>query len=291
MIQKHRLNLSGIVFAIPAVALVGTFFLYPLIRVGVMSLQHYSVLGENAFVGLSNYRATLTDGEFWASLWNTVIYTAIVTPMIFLPAFFVAILLSSTSSTTVFLRTVFFVPVAISFVAASYIWIWIYQDSYGVLNYVLMKAGVLASPVHWLGRTWLARLMVSLMISWKTFGLSMIIIVAGLQGIPAEVYEAADIDGASPWQRLSRITLPLIRPTLLLALILSLAGSFKAFDQFVIMTSGGPMRSTQTVVMYINKLGFERYDLGHGAAVSVMFLILLLSLSYQQLRLGGYFDE
>ena len=154
-----------------------------------------------------------------------------------------------------------------------------------------MKAGVLASPVHWLGRTWLARLMVSLMISWKTFGLSMIIIVAGLQGIPAEVYEAADIDGASPWQRLSRITLPLIRPTLLLALILSLAGSFKAFDQFVIMTSGGPMRSTQTVVMYINKLGFERYDLGHGAAVSVMFLILLLSLSYQQLRLGGYFDE
>jgi len=270
---------------------VALFFVYPLVQVLALSFQNYSVLGASEFIGINNYRSVVVDSEFWQSLWNTVIYTLIVTPIIFLPALTLAILLSTTKPATVFLRTVFFIPVAISFVAASYIWVWIYQDSYGVLNYALLEIGAIPSPVHWLGRPWLARLMVSIMIAWKTMGLSMIIIVAGLQSIPLEVYEAASIDGASGRQKLFNITLPLVKPTLLLALILSLAGSFKAFDQFMIMTRGGPMRTTQTMVMYINKLGFEYYEIGRGSAVSVLFLVLLLTISYQQLRLGGYFDE
>lgn len=291
MTIRKAAGLQGFLFSVPALVLVGVFFVYPLLRVVSMSLQEFTVMGASDFVGVGNYLTVLSQGEFWQSLGNTLIYTFLVTPLIFLPAFFLAVLLNSTNYTTVFLRTIFFIPVAVSFVAGSYIWVWIYHDTYGILNVALMDLGIIESPVRWLGRTWIARIMVSVMISWKTLGLSMIIIIAGLQGIPREVYEAANIDGASRAQKLGLITLPLVRPTLLLALILSLAGSFKAFDQFVIMTGGGPMRSTQTMVMYINKLGFEYYELGNGAAVSVVFLAILLTVSYQQLRMGGYFGE
>lgn len=117
------------------------------------------------------------------------------------------------------------------------------------------------------------------------------ILIAGLQSIPLEVYEAAKIDGATKFQEFYCITLPLLRPTLILALIISIAGSFKAFDHFYIMTTGGPLKTTQTIVMYINKVGFEYYDIGRGSAISVIFLIILLIISYLQLKLGGFTND
>jgi multiple sugar transport system permease protein len=133
--------------------------------------------------------------------------------------------------------------------------------------------------------------MVSIMVAWKTLGFTMIIVIAGLQGISPQIYEAASIDGAEKSQVFRYITLPLLRPTLVLALILSLAGSFKAFDHFYIMTKGGPLKTTETIVMYINKIGFEFYDIGFGSAVSVIFLGILLLISYLQLKAGGFQNE
>jgi multiple sugar transport system permease protein len=286
-----RKLLTSIAFLTPVLVLLTLFFLYPLVQVVIMSVQDWQVLGTNQFVGLANYVNAVHDVEFWQSLWNTVIYTVIVTPLIFLPAILLSFLLQQTTTLTKALRTLYFLPVTISFVAAGYIWAWIYNDTYGVLNYILVSGDLLPRPIDWLGETWRARVMVSVMIAWKTQGLSMMILLAGLQSVPNEVYEAARIDGAQRRQELFHITLPLIRPTLLLALILSVAGSFKAFDHFYIMTQGGPLRTTQTIVMYLNKIGFEFFELGKGASVSVLFLILLLFLSYQQLRIGGYFDE
>ncbi|TYB82682.1 MAG: sugar ABC transporter permease [Kosmotoga sp.] len=291
MRQRTRKVFLGILFLSPVLVMVSIFFLYPLFRVVLMSFQKWQVLGGSEFIGFENYTEALSDNEFWKSLWNTTIYAAIVTPMIFLPAVFLATALKKTSKKTNFFRTVYFLPYAISFVAASYMWKWIYNDMYGLLNYALISMNLINQPVNWLGGTWSARIMVSIMVAWKTLGFSMIIIIAGLQGISPALYEAARIDGAKKWQEFRYITLPLLRPTIILALIISVAGSFKAFDHFYIMTQGGPLKTTQTIVMYINKVAFEYYDLGLGAAISVIFLGILLFISYMQLKAGGFSNE
>jgi len=291
MRQRTRKAFLGILFLSPALVMVSIFFLYPLFKVVMMSFQKWQVLGASEFIGLENYKEALSDNEFWKSLWNTTIYAAIVTPMIFLPAIFLATALKKTSKKTKFFRTVFFLPYAISFVAASYMWKWIYNDMYGLLNYALISMNLISQPINWLGGTWSARVMVSIMVAWKTLGFSMIIIIAGLQGISPAIYEAARIDGAKKWQEFRFITLPLLRPTIILALIISIAGSFKAFDHFYIMTQGGPLKTTQTIVMYINKIAFDYYNLGLGAAISVIFLGILLFISYMQLKAGGFSNE
>jgi len=285
---RTKTTISSLIMLSPILVLVIVFFVYPLFRVFFMSLQDWHPLGRPEFIGFSNYRGVLSSTEFWVSFYNTIIYTLIVTPMIMIPALYFAVVLNKTSLKSKFFRTVFFLPVAISFVVASYIWQWIYNDIYGLLNYILASIGLIDQPVVWLGETWLARVMVSVMVAWKTTGFSMMILLAGLQAIPHEVYEAAKIDGANSRQEFWRITLPLLRPTLMLALIISIAGSFKAFDHFYIMTGGGPMRTTQTIVMFINKYSFEFYRVGAGAAASVILLVVLLALSSLQLRIGGF---
>ncbi|AFK07988.1 sugar ABC transporter permease [Mesotoga sp. HF07.pep.5.2.highcov] len=291
MKQKTRKGLFGFIFLLPVIVMISIFFIYPLIKVVLMSFQEWKIMGGSSFVGLSNYKKALVDDEFWKTLWNTVIYAIIVTPMIFVPAVLLANALKKTSRSTKIFRTIFFIPYAISFVAASYIWQWIYNDSYGILNYILISLNLIGQPINWLGQTWLSRVMVSIMVAWKTLGFTMIIVIAGLQGISPQIYEAASIDGAEKSQVFRYITLPLLRPTLVLALILSLAGSFKAFDHFYIMTKGGPLKTTETIVMYINKIGFEFYDIGFGSAVSVIFLGILLLISYLQLKAGGFQNE
>ncbi|CCU85179.1 MULTISPECIES: sugar ABC transporter permease [Mesotoga] len=291
MKQKTRKGLFGFIFLLPVIVMISIFFIYPLIKVVLMSFQEWKIMGGSSFVGLSNYKKALVDDEFWKTLWNTIIYAIIVTPMIFVPAVLLANALKKTSRSTKIFRTIFFLPYAISFVAASYIWQWIYNDSYGILNYILISLNLIGQPINWLGQTWLSRVMVSIMVAWKTLGFTMIIVIAGLQGISPQIYEAASIDGAEKSQVFRYITLPLLRPTLVLALILSLAGSFKAFDHFYIMTKGGPLKTTETIVMYINKIGFEFYDIGFGSAVSVIFLGILLLISYLQLKAGGFQNE
>lgn len=275
----------------PVLLLVSIFFIYPLINVLITSFQKWQVLGASEWIGFENYIETFQDREFWQSLWNTIIYTLIVTPFIFIPATIFAVILRKTSKSSNFFRVAFFVPYVISFVVASYIWLWIYNDTIGILNYLLLSFNIIKQPINWLGGTWISRIMVSLMVSWKTFAFSMIILIAGLQAIPLEVYEAAKIDGATKSQEFLYVTLPLLRPTLILALIISIAGSFKAYDQFYIMTQGGPLKTTQTIVMYLNKVGFEYYNIGKGSAISVLFLIMLLIVSYFQLKLGGFSND
>jgi len=271
-------------FLAPAVALNLTFFVYPLIRVFQMSFYKWSVLGSNQFLALGNYERLLNDPLFWKSLSNTVIYAIVVTPGIFLLAMALALLLNQRLPLTNIFRTVYFIPVAISFVVSSLVWLWIFNELYGILNYVLSFLGIISSRVSWLGSTWNARLSVSLMVVWKTAGFSMMILLAGLQGVPTEVYEAASIDGANARQRLFYVTLPLIRPTFVMALMVSLIGSFLAFDHFHVMTQGGPANGTLTIVMYIFRTGFEYFNLGYGSAMSIVLLLILIILSLIQTR-------
>ena len=279
--SKHR---TGMLFLTPAVALNLVFFVHPLIRVFQMSFYNWSVLGTNRFLGLGNYERLVNDPLFWKSLSNTVIYTLIVTPGIFLLALALALLLNTKLPGTNVFRTIYFVPVAISFVVASLVWLWIFNELYGILNYALSSLGIISSRVSWLGSTWNARLSVSTMVIWKTAGFSMMILLAGLQGVPVEVYEAASIDGANARQRLLYVTLPIIRPTFVMALMVSLIGSFLAFDHFHVMTQGGPANGTITIVMYIFRTGFEYFNLGYGSAMSIVLLIVLIILSLIQTR-------
>lgn len=279
---------TSVLFMLPAVLLACIFFYVPLARVVQMSMYDWPILGPKKFVGVANYLMLVNDGEFWMSLWNTVIYTIIVTPLIFIPAFSLAILINRRLKGVAFFRSIYFLPVTISFVVASYIWTWMYHDQLGIINYVLLQLRLIDQPIDWLGSTWLARLAVSVMIAWKTTGFSMLILLAGLQGIPEDLYEAASIDGASSWQKHRFITLPLLRPTFALALVLSVAGSFQAFDHFYVMTQGGPLKTTQTFVMYLRKISFEYFKLGRGAAASIFFLIVLFLVSLLELRIGRF---
>ncbi len=286
-----RANNKGIPYILPVAVLLVIFFLVPLLNVIKMSMMEWAILGESTFVGFSNYLRTFQTKEFWASMGNTTIYSILVTPMIFFPAMLFAVTLSKPSRISSLFRTLLFIPCAISLVASSYIWSWILSDTYGILNYMLKASGILNEGKNWLGSTWSARLWISISVAWKTLGFSMVILLAGLSSISPSITEAAKIDGAGNSRIFFSITLPLIRPTLALALIMSVAGSFKGFDQFVIMTGGGPMRTTQSIIMYINKIAFDFYDLGGSAAISVIFLVVLVTLSYYQNKLGGYGND
>lgn len=280
--------LQSFIFLLPVMMFATIFFFIPLIKVVYMSFFEGAILGESVFVSLGNYKVLLEDAEFWRAMGNTLIYAIIVTPIIFIPAIFLAVLLNKKTKGVKFFRAIYFLPVTISLVVASYIWNWIYSDLYGILNYILRSLNIISEPILFFGSTWMARFSVSIMVGWKTIGFSMLIILAGLQGIQQILYEAASIDGANQWQKFKFVTLPLLRPTLTFALIISIAGSFKAFDQFYIMTGGGPARSTETIIMYLQKIGFEYYKLNYAAAISVVFLILLLFISALQFWAGRF---
>ena len=168
---------------------------------------------------------------------------------------------------------------------ASLIWMWMYNEMYGIINFLFKYVGLIDQPVAWLGKTWLARISVSVMIVWKTAGFSMVLLLAGLQGIPESIYEAASIDGASGIKKFMYVTFPILKPTFALALLISFIGSFLAFDHFYVMTGGGPANTTQTVVMYIFKTSFNFFKLGYGAAISIFLLIVLVILSFGQIKL------
>jgi len=280
--------LQSFIFLLPVMLFAIIFFFIPFLKVVYMSFFKGAILGESVFVSLDNYKVLLEDAGFWRAMGNTLIYTIIVTPIIFIPAVFLAVLLNKKIKSVKFFRAIYFLPVTISFVVASYIWNWIYSDIYGILNYLLRSLHIIDNPILFFGSTWLARFSVSIMVGWKTIGFSMLIILAGLQGIQQILYEAASIDGANQWQKFKFITLPLLRPTLTFALIISVAGSFKAFDHFYIMTGGGPARSTETIIMYLQKIGFEYYKLNYAAAISVIFLVLLLIISALQFWAGRF---
>ncbi|MDD4218951.1 MAG: sugar ABC transporter permease [Sphaerochaetaceae bacterium] len=282
---------NGFLFSLPVILLVLIFFVYPLFDVFRISFMEWTVIGTKKYIGFSNYLKTFQEFEFWQSLSNTLIYTIMVTPLIFIPALLAAILLKSNNTRNSILRTIFFIPCTISLVASSYIWNWLLNDSYGIFNYFFIKMGFVSEGINWFSSTWSARVIICISVAWKTFGFSMIFILAGLSSISPDIYEAAEIDGCNKKRAFFSITLPLVKPTLMLALILSIAGSFKGFDQFLIMTGGGPMRTTQPIIMYINKVAFNAYDMGRSAAISVLFLLILLFVSYQQIRLGGYYDD
>ncbi|MEI3853611.1 MULTISPECIES: carbohydrate ABC transporter permease [unclassified Ensifer] len=284
-VRRRRNQLAGILFVTPAFLLVLTFFVIPLGMAFWMSLHNWPLLGRPRFIWFDNYARLAQDAQFWASLRFTVYYTLTVTVAIFSVAFPMALFAEKSRPLTKLYRTAFFLPVVVGFGSASLLWAWLLDVDSGLFSPAAHYLGLTDKRVNLLADFNTTFWSIIIMVVWKTAGFNMIILLTGLQGISTEVQEAARMDGASPWQRFRRITLPLMRRTIALALILSVAGSMLAFDQFYIIADGGPQNSTVTAVYWIFSQSFVSFHLGYGAALSMVLLAILVVISVVQLRL------
>lgn len=285
--KKGKLHRSVIpfLFICPVIVMNLIFFCLPFLQSLSMSFFEWPLLGEKTFVGLGNYQTLLADDQFRTSLLFTMKYTLFVTPGLFLMAFILALLIDGKFKGVTLFRTIYFSPVVISMTSCSLIWLWIYNDLYGILNYILQKLHIIDEAILWMGSEKTSLPAIVFMITWKMAGFSMLIILAAFQSVDTEVYESAAIDGASKARQFFHITLPIIRPQVGLALIMSVIGSVLAFEQFLIMTKGGPTETTTTLVHYIYNTSFKYYNFGYGSAMTIVLLMIMLALSFAQMRL------
>lgn len=285
--KKGKLHRSVIpfLFICPVIVMNLIFFCLPFLQSLAMSFFEWPLLGEKTFVGLGNYQTLLADDQFRTSLLFTMKYTLFVTPALFLMAFILALLIDGKFKGVTLFRTIYFSPVVISMTSCSLIWLWIYNDLYGILNYILQKLHIIDEAILWMGSEKTSLPAIVFMTTWKMAGFSMLIILAAFQSVDTEVYESAAIDGASKARQFFHITLPIIRPQVGLALIMSVIGSVLAFEQFLIMTKGGPTETTTTLVHYIYNTSFKYYNFGYGSAMTIVLLLIMLALSFAQMRL------
>lgn len=281
----QRRKITGILFVLPTVLFVIIFFIIPLLMTFFMSFHDWPLFGERAFIGVDNYVDLTTDRQFLKSLDFTVRYTLLITPPIFILGFFLASLVRHNIPGIGIFRTIFFMPVVIGLGVSSLLWVWLLNDQVGIINKIMLDMGFVTKPQLFMARPDSAMAVVILSVVWKTVGFTMILLLAGLQGIPDELYESAEVDGAGYFQKLLWITLPLMRRTIALALILSVIGSFLSFDQFYIMTNGGPRNSTISIVYWIFNNSFTYFKMGYGAAMSIVLLAILVFLSAVQFYL------
>ena len=277
-------------FLTPALIVLGVFFLLPVIGALVLSFTDYDLYAladphNVRFVGLRNYGALLHRPEFWAALGHTVYFVAVGVPLSMTISLGAALLLNSPlARARALFRTALFAPVVTTVVAVAIVWRYLFNTRYGVVNALLAWLGL--HPVDWLGDPHWAMPTIILFAVWKNFGYNMIIFMAGLQAIPAELYEAARMDGASPWRQLRHITLPLLQPTLLMVSILTVSGYFQLVAEPYVITEGGPLQSTVSVLYLMYDDGFTWWNLGSASAVAFALFIVMFAVTALMLRLS-----
>lgn len=266
-------------FLAPFVALYVLFIIGPAIYGLVMSFFDTSLVkpGLSSFAGLGNYAEALQSKDFWSSLWHTIWFTILTTPPLIVLGFVLALLADRVGRGRWFFRLAFFAPFILPSAVMALIWIWIYTPGLGILETALKTIGI-GAP-NWLGDASWAMPSLAISTVWWTLGFNFILYLAGLQDIPAELYEAAEIDGAGPWQQIRHITIPLLARTTTLVAVLQVIASLKVFDQMYIMTAGGPNFSTRSVLEYIYDQGFTNFRVGYASALSMLFFVVVLAVS------------
>jgi multiple sugar transport system permease protein len=274
-------------FLAPALVLIFIFFFLPVVAALVLSFTDFDIyavgdLSNARWVGLRNYTQLLTTPLFWQALGNTFYFALVGGPLSIGVSLGAALLLNHRLVRFKGLfRTVYFAPFVTTLVAVAIVWRYLYHTRYGLLNYGLGAFGV--GPIDWLGDPRWAMPAIILMTVWKSFGYNMLIFIAGLQAIPEELYEAARIDGASAWQRFRHVTLPGLAPTLVFVAVITMIGFFQLFVEPYVMTSGGPLRSTTSVVLLMYEEGFRWWRMGHAAAVAFILFVVILAATLLQL--------
>ncbi|HUW53412.1 MAG TPA: sugar ABC transporter permease [Rhodanobacter sp.] len=277
-------------FLAPALLVLGVFFILPVIAALGLSLTDYDLyaladIHNLRFVGLHNYWALLHRPLFWSALGNTFYFVAVGVPLSIGASLVAALLLNSPlARIRPFFRTVLFAPVVTTVVAVAVVWRYLFNTRYGLVNDGLAEIGI--HPIDWLGDPHWAMPTIIAFAVWKNFGYNMIIIMAGLQAIPLDLYEAARIDGASAPRQFWHITLPLLRPTMMLVVILTVAGYFQLFAEPYVMTEGGPLQSTVSVLYLMYEDGFKWWNLGTASAVAFMLFLIIFAVTTLLLRLA-----
>lgn len=278
-------RMTGLLFTLPALLLVCVFFLLPLLLTFWMSLNAWPLLGHGRFTGLQNYVSAFSDGAFWHDAWFTVKYTAIVTVVLFALAFPLTLFVSRPRPGVGLLRTAYFLPAVIGLPSASLIWVWLLNDDSGLLTPLAHRLGLTSEPLAVLTGANLTLIAIVAMVAWKMTGYTMMMLLPGLQAIPDEVNEAAVMDGARGWSAFRWVTVPLMRRTIAMALLVSVTGSMLAFDQFYIINNGGPQDETMTAVYRIFNTSFVSFRIGYGSALSVILLLMLVAINLLAVRL------
>jgi multiple sugar transport system permease protein len=285
VLHEMRKQWSAYLFLAPVFILFAIFTFFSVGYAFYLSFHEWNILEPaKPFVGLDNYTRLFEDRRFREAIVNTLYYTAVSVPVTIFLGLAVALMLNTTIRARGMFRTFFYLPVVTPLVIASIIWKWVYNGDFGLLNYYLLKLNLIDEPLLWLADPNLAMPSVIITSVWKGVGFAMVVYLAGLQSIPEDYYDAARIDGASGWQRLKDITFPLLSPTTLFLFVISILGSFQVFTQIFIMTNGGPLGKTRTIVWYIYTTAFKDYNMGYAAAMAFALFAMMLVFTLIQFR-------
>jgi multiple sugar transport system permease protein len=284
--QRLRRNWDAYLFLSVPLLLFSIFTLFALVFSFWLTFHQWSIIEpERPFVGLQNYRDMLDDPSFARAVVNTFYFTGVSVPLGMLFGLIVALLLNLPLRARGLLRTLYFLPFVTPFVVSAIIWKWLYNGDFGLLNYYLLQLHLISDPLRFLSDRNLAMPSVIGMSVWASISFTMVIYLAALQAIPEELYEAARVDGAGRWAQLRWITVPMLRPTTLFLLVIGIIGSFQVFTQIFVMTSGGPVERTTTVVYYIYLSAFKFYEFGYASTLAFALFAMLLVFTVIQLQL------
>ena len=277
--QRRGSGLPALGFLAPFLVLYLAFIIGPTLYGLLMSFFDTSLVkpGLSTFAGFGNYAEALQSGDFWSSLWHTIWFTILTTPPLIVLAFVFALLADRAKNGRWFFRLAFFAPYILPSAVVALIWIFVYTPGLGLIETGLTKIGLTAP--NWLGDPTWAMPSLAITTIWWTLGFNFVLYLAGLQEIPRDLYEASAMDGASPWQQIRRITIPMLGRTTTLVAVLQVIASLKVFDQMYIMTSGGPNFATRSILQYVYDEGFTNFRVGYAAAVSMLFFVVVLLVS------------
>lgn len=282
--NKRKGQIAPYLFLLPNLLIFGIFVILPSVFGFVISFTKWDVLTSPAFVGLGNYIRIFNDSRFWDTFLRTLVYVLMSVPLTFLLSMVLALILNTGMKARGLFRAIFYLPAMLSFIIIGISWQWLLGDNFGVVNYILHSVGL--QPVRWLTTSTTAMMMVVLATVWARSGYYMVMFLAGLQGIPETYYEAADIDGANKWQQFKEITLPLLKPTSLVVLVLNTIEVFKMYGLVHSMTTGGPGRSTTFIVQEIYSTAFSRGNMGYAATMSMILFMTLCVLTIIYFRIN-----
>jgi ABC-type sugar transport system permease subunit len=287
--RNRRTQRAAYLFLLPSAALLLVFVVYPIVQSAWMSLHDWSFLqAHHTFIGFGNYRELWHDPRFWNALRNTLIFTGVTVPTQLLLSLGLATMLVRNSVTNKLVRSIYFFPVISSLATMAIVWKFLLDPNIGLLGKLITDLGGPSGGI--LQSTTWALPAVMLVSVWKNVGFTMVILLAGMQEIPEQLYEAAAVDGASGWQRFRRITVPGLRQSLLFCAVISVIGSLQLFDQVYVMTDSGPLFHTDTLVTYMYSQGFTEFRSGYAAAIAWVLFALIMIVSTVQLRLFRYRD-
>lgn len=289
MTIERRQARAALLFLLPAIVLLAVFFVLPVVAAFALSLTDFDIYAVAdpsvaQFVGLRNYQHLVQDPQFWSALRNTFYFVLVGGPLSVAVSLGAALLVNARLTRwKSFFRSAYFAPVVTTLVAVAIVWRYLYHPIYGPIDQFLDWIGI--GRIDWLGSTDWAMPAIILLAVWKNFGYNMLIFIAGLQAIPDELYDAAELDGAGWWHRFRHITLPMLAPTFLFVGIVTMIGYFQLFAEPYVMTQGGPLRSTLSIVLLMYEEGFRWWRIGNAAAIAFILFAIMLVATLIQFRL------